>query len=149
MKETKIYICEVCGTQYASKTRCMACEKSHKKPLRIKNCKYLPKQNSEKGYPFRIDVKMEDGEVISYKLWERFYRSLFWALFMKANILHTNSKSQRHKERKIIMQEKNKKNQQRRIAWCWDDKKEKTRLKTLVKQTVGELEKIEEEIEKL
>lgn len=67
MKETKIYICEVCGTQYASKTRCMACEKSHKKPLRIKNCKYLPKQNSEKGYPFRIDVKMEDGEVISYR----------------------------------------------------------------------------------
>lgn len=67
MRETKLYICEVCGTQYADKKKCLACEKSHKKPVNIVNCKYIPQKDNNKGYPIRIDIKMEDGNIVSYK----------------------------------------------------------------------------------
>lgn len=35
MKELKLYQCEICGTQYKSKTECEKCEKSHKKGLKM------------------------------------------------------------------------------------------------------------------
>lgn len=37
MKEKKLYTCEICHTDYAEKSRCAECEKSHKTKLEIKS----------------------------------------------------------------------------------------------------------------
>lgn len=67
MKEVKRYICEVCGTVYNDKMIAKNCEKNHKKPVEIGNCRYLPKASNTKGYPISLEVRMEDGVTIVYK----------------------------------------------------------------------------------
>lgn len=67
MKEVKHYICETCGTEYADKQKCIDCEKSHKKAVEIVRMRFLSVANNLKGYPHSIDVKMDNGEVITYK----------------------------------------------------------------------------------
>ncbi len=67
MKEVKHYICEICGTEYNNKDRCVNCEKGHCKPVKIKGAKYLSLDRNAKGYPTSIHVEMEDGQVIAYK----------------------------------------------------------------------------------
>lgn len=67
MIERKLYVCELCGTQYKEKLRCKTCEESHVKPLEIKDCKYISIDNNRKGYPTHLHVKMGDGTVQIYK----------------------------------------------------------------------------------
>ena len=67
MKEVKHYICETCGTEYAEKQKCIDCGKSHKKAVEIVKMRFLSKTQNGKGYPHSIDVKMSDGEVVTYK----------------------------------------------------------------------------------
>lgn len=56
MKESKLYIFEVCGTSYSDKKKCLNCENSHKKPIKIDSCRYLAFQNNKQGYPLQINV---------------------------------------------------------------------------------------------
>lgn len=67
MKEIKHYICEICGTEYKEKARCVQCEKSHCKPEAIVKVKYISYDTNRKGYPISITVKMEDGSEQIYK----------------------------------------------------------------------------------
>lgn len=67
MKEVKHYICEVCNTEYNEKSKAEDCEKGHIFPKSIKNKRYLPMKNNNKGYPISIDVLMENGDVVTYK----------------------------------------------------------------------------------
>ena len=67
MKEVKHYICEICGTEYAEKEKCAKCEKSHKKAVEIVKMRHLSFSQDQKGYPLSIDVKMNDGKIVTYK----------------------------------------------------------------------------------
>lgn len=67
MKETTLYVCEICGTNYAMRSSAEKCEKGHKKPKKIDCCKYIPINNDNTGYPLKIDVQMEDGKIVSYR----------------------------------------------------------------------------------
>lgn len=67
MKELKLYTCEFCGTNYKEKTICMQCEKTHKKPVKIKSSRYIPDKNNNKGYPISLEIEMEDGKTVTYK----------------------------------------------------------------------------------
>ncbi len=62
MKEVKYYICEICGTEYNEKKKCMDCEKGHIKPVSIYGARYF-----HNGYPVVINVEMSNGEIITYK----------------------------------------------------------------------------------
>lgn len=67
MKEVKYYICEICGTEYNEKEKCMDCEKGHIKPVSINGARYLSINNNHNGYPVAINVEMSNGEIITYK----------------------------------------------------------------------------------
>lgn len=67
MKEIKRYVCETCNTEYKEKSACERCEKTHCKPTKIINAKYISVNNNLKGYPTSITVKMEDGTEQIYK----------------------------------------------------------------------------------
>ena len=67
MKKVEHYICEVCGTEYKDKKRCADCEKGHIKPVEIYTSKYLSLDKNAKGYPSSINIKMEDGNLVTYK----------------------------------------------------------------------------------
>ena len=66
MKELKLFVCEICGTQYKEKRKCQECESSHKEPKSIVSSHYLSYQNNKSGYPNIIQVEFSKGEVISY-----------------------------------------------------------------------------------
>lgn len=67
MKEVKHYICDICNTEYNNKCQCEQCEKSHKKTAKIKAAHYISVTQNKKGYPQKIDVEFEDGEILTYK----------------------------------------------------------------------------------
>lgn len=70
MKKVEHYICEVCNTEYAEKTKCERCEKSHRKPMGIASARYVPVTQSGDGFPASIEVEfVGDGgmETITYK----------------------------------------------------------------------------------
>ncbi len=67
MKQISLYQCEICGTQYKSKTDAQTCEKNHKKLIDLEALKYVPYKNDKSGYPITITVKFEDGKFITYK----------------------------------------------------------------------------------
>lgn len=67
MKEIKHYICEICNTEYNSKGACERCEESHKKTAKIVKAHYISVTQNQKGYPQKIDVQFEDGEILTYK----------------------------------------------------------------------------------
>lgn len=67
MKETKRYVCEICGTEYKDMMRAKECEENHCMPQSIVNAKHLPYKNNKTGMPVSIDVKMSNGEILTYK----------------------------------------------------------------------------------
>lgn len=67
MKKVEHYICEVCGTEYNGKSRAMVCEKGHKAPKEIIKARYISIGDNMKGYPIAVDLKMADGEIVTYK----------------------------------------------------------------------------------
>lgn len=67
MKEVKHYVCEICGTEYNDKPKCTACERGHKKPVRIIKSKYHPITSNALGIPSTIEVEFENGSKFEYK----------------------------------------------------------------------------------
>lgn len=67
MKEIKLYVCEVCHTEYNDKLKANSCEKSHKKSIKIAGSRYVSKSQNETGYPVAVEIVMEDGRVVTYK----------------------------------------------------------------------------------
>lgn len=70
MKPIMQYKCEVCGTLYADKDKCMECEKQHQIPCKIVAAQHRPKGVSA-IYPPHITVSFSDGSERSYKLESR------------------------------------------------------------------------------
>lgn len=68
MKEKKLYTCEICHTDYASKSYAEFCEKSHKttKGASITEV-YKPVTMCKDGYPIKIFFTFADGTTIMYK----------------------------------------------------------------------------------
>ena len=75
MKETTLYICEICNTRYSSKKEAEICEAAHIKPKRLtKSMRFHPYKCGREpftykpvNYPDWIDVEMADGNTIRYK----------------------------------------------------------------------------------
>lgn len=85
MKETTLYICELCGTRYASRKEAENCEAAHIKPKRLtKSMKFHPYKSGKDPtitlyeatngvshtvtqYPDWIDIEMQDGNIVRYK----------------------------------------------------------------------------------
>ena len=74
MKETMLYICEICGEEYNERKEAEDCEASHIKPKRLAKMKFRP-YKIEKGtfspkvegrYPEWIDIEMQDGNTVTY-----------------------------------------------------------------------------------
>lgn len=64
MKELKLYVCEVCHTQYAERQRAKNCEKSHVgEPKIVESC--YSSQNNK--YPCKLIVEFKDGKRITYR----------------------------------------------------------------------------------
>lgn len=66
MKEIKHYVCEICGTEYKEKLRATDCEKNHKKPKKIKSCKYNPKSSDNTGLPSSVMIEFDDGTEVKF-----------------------------------------------------------------------------------
>ena len=67
MKKVEHYICEICGAEYRDKNTCAECEKGHRTPVSIEKARHIPIRNNKKGYPTAITVKMDNGELVTYK----------------------------------------------------------------------------------
>lgn len=67
MKEVKNYVCEYCHTQYKEKNMAEECEKSHQIPKQVVGCAYRSITTNRSGYPFKIEMEMSDGEIITYR----------------------------------------------------------------------------------
>lgn len=67
MKAVTQYKCEVCGTLYAVKENCIACERQHKIPCEIVGAHHRAKDVCA-GYPPHITVRFADGSERKYKL---------------------------------------------------------------------------------
>lgn len=67
MREVKHYICEICGTEYNDKIKAKQCEGSHCAPVEIEKARFIRYKNNLKGYPISVDVRMADGEVLTYR----------------------------------------------------------------------------------
>lgn len=67
MKEKTKYLCDFCGTEYASCVDCQKCEENHKQPKKIVSTKYYPKSMNEKGYPQNVAILMSDGTKVIYE----------------------------------------------------------------------------------
>ena len=66
MKKIQLFVCDCCGTQYADEKEAAKCEKSHHMPKSVSDCKFQPYKVNASGYPSRINVKFDDGSIISY-----------------------------------------------------------------------------------
>jgi hypothetical protein len=77
MKETTLYMCEICGEKYASKKEAETCEAAHIKPKRLtKKMKFHPYKcggdpilafYAVSQYPDWIDIEIADGKIVRYK----------------------------------------------------------------------------------
>lgn len=67
MKEVKHYVCDICHVEYSSKVSCEKCEKTHCKPIKIVDARYVGFMDTVTDYPVSITVKMEDGKEVMYK----------------------------------------------------------------------------------
>ena len=77
MKETTLYICEICKERYADRKEAEKCEAAHIKPKKLtKNMKFHPYKSGYdpilacrevSQYPDWIDIEMCDGKTVRYK----------------------------------------------------------------------------------
>ena len=67
MKELSKYQCEYCHTEYRIKSDCERCEKNHKIKPKISKSVYQSYEMDKSGYPMRINIEFENGEVVTYK----------------------------------------------------------------------------------
>ena len=64
MKTICQYVCEKCDAVYNTKEQCEQCERKHAVPVSMEVRGGGYKVNNT--YPFRIYIKMDDGEVIPF-----------------------------------------------------------------------------------
>lgn len=70
MKETTLYVCEICKARYANRKEAENCEAAHIKPKKLtKEMKFHPyNQNllyqAVSQYPDWIDIEMQDGNIV-------------------------------------------------------------------------------------
>lgn len=70
MKEKKLYVCEICNTEYADKERAKACERKHHLISETTefSAVYKPISVMPDGAPIKIHVKFENSDKwIEYK----------------------------------------------------------------------------------
>lgn len=77
MKETTLYVCEICKARYANKKEAENCEAAHIKPKKLtKSMKFHPYKSGKdptltryevSQYPDWIDIEMQDGKTVRYK----------------------------------------------------------------------------------
>lgn len=67
MKKIELFVCEICGTQYAERLKAKDCEANHKKPVKIASTFDTPKSMNAKGYPCRVNVLFDDGAEVTYR----------------------------------------------------------------------------------
>ena len=75
MKETTLYICEICGERYADKKEAENCEAAHIKPKKLtKTMKFHPYKCGKdpflckpNQYPDWIEIEMQDGNTVRYR----------------------------------------------------------------------------------
>lgn len=75
MKETTLYICEICGERYADKKEAEKCEAAHIKPKKLtKTMKFHPYKCGKdpflcnpNQYPDWIEIEMQDGNTVRYR----------------------------------------------------------------------------------
>lgn len=77
MKETTLYICEICKEKYANKKKAENCEAAHIKPKKLTEImKFHPYKSGNDPilpfhkvdqYPDWIDIEMQDGNIVRYK----------------------------------------------------------------------------------
>ncbi len=67
MRVIQRYQCDVCNTEYANKMSAEACEKSHKKPVKIVGARYLSLAQNGSGFPVSVTLRMSNGEEVIYK----------------------------------------------------------------------------------
>lgn len=63
MIETKLYICEYCGTQYKEKAKAEKCEATHLKKPKVKDMR----NHAMNDVPDKIEIVFENGKSIWYK----------------------------------------------------------------------------------
>lgn len=68
MKAIEQYKCEICGTLYTDKTKCIKCEAGHKIPTKIRLKRYQPIYVNQRGWPETIDVATKEGDMARYRL---------------------------------------------------------------------------------
>lgn len=61
------YVCEICRTEYSVFKEKEKCEKGHKKPTGIVGADWLSIKQEASGYPNKMHILMNNGEVIIYK----------------------------------------------------------------------------------
>lgn len=67
MKETTLYQCEICGTQYASERAAIECEQSHRTIKEVVAQKYRSFKSNPDGYPDVISVTFDNDKKVTYK----------------------------------------------------------------------------------
>jgi len=68
MKEKRLFVCELCNTEYADKKKAKFCEDSHKTKFKIKNMRHVAMNNNRTGFPVTVTLEAEDGSIKTYKL---------------------------------------------------------------------------------
>ena len=63
MKEQRLYVCEICGTQYTEKKRALDCEKAHMRPVGFAGMKF----HATATVPDWVEVVFPDGSSCRYK----------------------------------------------------------------------------------
>lgn len=76
MKEVKLYQCELCGRQFKTAEKAQACEREHKKNLRVIDETYG--SNEECGFPRFIIVASEDSSFSAVYSYERLTDESFY-----------------------------------------------------------------------
>lgn len=67
MKERVRYVCEICHTEYNSKSSASQCEETHVTKLKITDKRYVPFDSDNSGFPIRITVVDDKGKKAIYK----------------------------------------------------------------------------------
>jgi hypothetical protein len=70
MKVVKRYVCEICGEIYEKEEDARKCEAKHKNGT-VTDMRFAAGQT----HPYKVDVRFDDGDVVTYLAWEKRYDS--------------------------------------------------------------------------
>ena len=67
MTEKHQYVCDKCGTAYATPEACQTCESGHVPAVRIRSQKYVAITADQTGYPTYVSLVMGDGRIVRFR----------------------------------------------------------------------------------